>query len=101
METTTLMRIDPGRDPSLLRDYLEAHFAHQRACGARELLVHALAGLGLLVWLAAARPTLLGDRLGPAVLAAWAVAAVATVAACLAEARWRRRAAQLRLRAGG
>jgi hypothetical protein len=51
--------------------------------------VHWLAALGLLVWLAAARPGWLPAGTSRLLLAGWALSALATAAAILREWRWR------------
>ncbi|HEY3449247.1 MAG TPA: hypothetical protein VGK67_23025 [Myxococcales bacterium] len=100
MEPRTGLRIAPGQNPALLRDYLSAHFAQERASVFRELLVHLLAALSALVWVAAVRPRWLGLVATDSVLAMWAVFALATLGAVLAEARWRKRCLALRRKVG-
>ncbi|MGC4122322.1 MAG: hypothetical protein QM765_48620 [Myxococcales bacterium] len=100
MEPPTLLRIDPEKDPRALRDYLDAHFAQERAGLLRELLVHLLAVLSVLVWACAVWPHCLGRVGSDAILAAWAIFAAATVAAVAAEARCRQRCHGLRDRDG-
>jgi len=98
MQQTTVLRVTPGQDPTILQAYLTAHFAHERATGVRELLVHALAAGGAVVWLDAAQASLLGAGAHRALLVGWALGALMTLVSLLAEERWRRRAASLQLR---
>ena len=79
-----------------MREYLSAHFAQERAGVLRELLVHLVAVLSGLVWVAAVWPRWLGAAATDSVLGAWVVFAVATLGCVLAEARWRRRCLCLR-----
>lgn len=102
MEPPALLPIAPapGQDPKLLRDYLSAHFAQERASALREVLVHLLAALSALVWVVALRPTLLGLQADDAVLSLWGVLAAATLGALLAEGRFRKRCLALRRKVG-
>ncbi|HEY8211924.1 MAG TPA: hypothetical protein VIG99_30790 [Myxococcaceae bacterium] len=79
------------RDPdgSKLRGVLSAHFTLERARVQRAVLVHWLAALGVLVWLAAARPGWLPAGAHRLLLAGWAVSAAAAAATILREWRWR------------
>jgi hypothetical protein len=81
----------PGRDPdgARLRGVLEAHFSLERAQHLRRLLVHWVALLALPVWLAALRPGWLPLPTGRALLAGWALSAVAAAVAVVRE--WRLR----------
>lgn len=96
MEPPAVLRIAPGQDPRLLRDYLSAHFAQERASVLREILVHLLAASSALVWVVALRPQLLSVAADDTVLSLWGVFAVATLACVLAEGRFRKRCLALR-----
>jgi len=91
-----VLEASPERDPdgSILRAALDAHLEAERLHAVRLLLLHALALVGLPVWLGAAWPALLpatGRRLA---LVAWVSLLVAVVATVISEARWLRRLAR-------
>ena len=83
----------PGRDSgarSWLRQVLRYQLASEATRHAREQLAVLLAASSCVLWVAAAWPTLLAERLVRVALVVWVVLLAATLAALGLEWRWRR-----------
>gem|GEM_PF-4603722 len=82
-------------DGSLLREAFHLHFMFERARHLRVSLVYLLSLLGIPIWLSAALPTRVPQRLRASSLDAWALCLLGLVLAIVSEWRLRRMRAVL------
>ena len=86
--------IDPNAQPGsgAVRNILEAQVVRERMASAKEVALHLMAALSVLIWLGAKWPGLLPTRLLDAALAVWAAFLFFSVLAALEEWLWYRKA---------
>jgi hypothetical protein len=86
------IRAEPKTDPDgrRLRDLLEAIGQVERYAVLHTLTVHALAAIGVVLWVGVAFPAVLPDSLRCYALAGFAAVAAGTIAVLVLERRWQR-----------
>lgn len=86
------IRTEPRTDPDgrRMRELLQAIAEVERYAALHALTIHALAGIGVLLWVGVAFPALLPDTLRRYALAGFAVVGGVTAAVLILERRWLR-----------